>query len=141
MSNFKFDGLDDFQKDILKMANQKIPKETSKMMRKVGNKARRTVVKKAKALVKKDTGYYQKKWKRGKVFKGDDGETIVRVINSAPHAHLIEDGHIQKVNGVEVGFVKGKKPLAKGMAEFESSGEFEKMVADWLDETLRSGKL
>lgn len=140
MSGLKLEGLDSFQKNLLKTAEKKIPKETNKLMRKVGNKARRTVVKKAKSIVKKHTGYYQKKWKRGKVFKDGD-ETIVRVLNSAPHAHLIEDGHRQVVSGREVGFVKGKKPLEKGMAEFDSSGDFETIVSDWLDEMLRSGKL
>lgn len=134
-------GLTEFQKDLLDVAQQKLPKETNKIMRKVGNKARTRVARKARSLVKKKTGTYHKKWKRGKVFKGKEGEYVVRVYNSAPHAHLIEDGHRMVKGGQEIGFVKGKKVLEKGMEEFENSGEFEKMLGDWIDDLLRSCKL
>lgn len=141
MSGFELKGLTDFQKDLLTLAQRKLPKEKKKIMRKIGNKARRYVVKKSKASVKKKTGNYQKKWKRGKVFDGHGGETVVRVINSAPHAHLIENGHRQVVGETEVGFIPGKHVLTKGMKEFDSSGEYENMLGDWMDEMLRSNNL
>lgn len=135
-------GLTDFQKDLLAVAQKKLPKETNKIMRKVGNKARTRVARKARSLVKKKTGTYHKKWKRGKVFKGSRGETVTRVYNSAPHANLIEDGHrLVTKDGREVGYVKGKKVLDKGIKEFDNSGEFENMLGDWVDDMLRSQKL
>lgn len=135
-------GLTEFQRDLLDVAERRLPRETKKIMTKVGNEARKVTVKKSKALVKKDTGYFQKKWKRGKVFIGDDGETVVRVINSSPHAHLIEHGHKQVTkDGREVGFVPGKKVLEKATNEFVSSGKFDEMISEWLDKMLEEGKL
>ena len=135
-------GLSEFQRDLLEVSQRRLPREIPKIMRKVGSKARTHVAKKARSTVKKRTGNYHKKWKRGKVFKGHNGETVVRVINSSPHAHLIEDGHrMVTKDGNEVGFVPGKKVLEKGMREFDNSGISEEMISDWLDGLLRSGRL
>lgn len=139
----EIEGLTEFQMDLLEVAQQKLPKETPKIMRKVGSKARTQVAKRARRDVKKDSGKYHKKWKRGKVFKGRDDETVVRVFNSSPHAHLIEDGHrMVDHNGRYLGkFVKGKKVLDNGMKDFDSSGQMEKLVSEWLDKLLKDGKL
>jgi len=140
--SFNLNGLTEFQRDLFNVAQRDLPKKTPQLMRKVGSKARTKVAKKARSLVKKKTGLYHKKWKRGKVFKGRNNEWVVRVYNSSPHAHLIEDGHrmVTKDNR-EIGFVPGKKPLEKGMREFEVSGDMEKEVVAWLDKLLRDGKL
>lgn len=135
-------GLSELQKDLLKVAQQDLPKEIPKIMRKIGNKAKTQVAKKARSRVVDDTGMYNRRWKRGKVFKGDKGETVVRVINSAPHAHLIEYGHRQVTkDGKELGFVLGFHNLEKGMKDFNSSGQFENMLSNWIDDLLRDGKL
>ena len=48
-----------------------------------------------------------KGFKRGKVYKYKGEEDTVRVYNSMPHAHLIENGHIIKdKTGKEHGFKK-----------------------------------
>lgn len=135
-------GLTDFQKDLFDVATKKIPNEAPKLMRKIGSKARTKVASKSRSLVKKKTGKYHKKWKRGKVFIGYNGEIVVRVYNSSPHAHLIEDGHRQVTSdGKVVGFVQGKKLLDKGMREFESSGDVENETVKWLDDLLKKAKL
>lgn len=137
----KIEGLTEFQKDLLDVAQRKLPKETFKVMRKIGTKARTQVAKHARSKVKKDTGTYHKRFKRGKVFKDADGQIVVRVINSAPHAHLIEHGHRVVRGGDEVGFAPGKKVMEQGIKNFDNSGEFEKMLSDWLDDLLDSGDL
>lgn len=135
-------GLTEFQKDLLSVAQKNLPKQSKQIMRKIGSKARTHVARKARANIKKDTGNYHKKWKRGKVFIGNDGELVVRVINSSPHAHLIEHGHRMVTHdGEQRGFVPGKKVLEKGMKEFDDSGEFEGMLSGWLDDLLDSGDL
>ncbi|MGG2053100.1 HK97 gp10 family phage protein [Lysinibacillus pakistanensis] len=134
-------GLTNFQKDLLK-TSKAVPKEMPKIMRKVGTKARSVVAKRARSDVKKLTGNYHKSWKRGKVFIGNEGAMVVRVYNSSPHAHLIEDGHRQVTkDGQEVGFVRGKRVLEKGMVEFDSSGVAGDMISDWVDELLEQNKL
>lgn len=139
----RLEGLSDFQNDLLQVAQRDLPREMPKVMRKLGSKARTKVAKKARSLVKKKTGLYHKKWKRGKVFIGYRGEIVVRVFNSSPHAHLIEDGHrMVDHDGNDLGtFVHGKKPLDKGMREFEASGETEEVIVDWLDGLLRNARL
>lgn len=139
----RLEGLSDFQNDLLQVAQRDLPREMPKVMRKLGSKARTKVAKKARSLVKKKTGLYHKKWKRGKVFIGYRGEIVVRVFNSSPHGHLVEDGHwMVDHEGNRTGdFVHGKKPLDKGMREFESSGETEQVIGDWLDGLLRDARL
>ncbi|PEB56239.1 hypothetical protein CON65_15900 [Bacillus pseudomycoides] len=135
-------GLTEFQRDLLAVAEVKFPKESKKIMRKIGSKARTQVARKARMDIKKITGNYHKKWKRGKVFKGRGGGLVVRVINSSPHAHLIENGHRQVTkSGQEAGFVPGKKVLDRGMLEFEASGKMDAMLSVWLDDLLDSGRL
>ncbi|MCG3089134.1 HK97 gp10 family phage protein [Sporosarcina cyprini] len=145
MSGLEFEGLSDFQKDLLEIAQVKLPRETIKMMRKVGNRANTHIKRVARAKVKSKTGTYYKRFKRGKVFKDGEGKWVVRVINSAPHAHLIEHGHRQviKTAGVEieVGFTPGKKVMDTGAKNFESSGDFEKIISKELDRMLEEAGL
>lgn len=135
------DGLTDFQNDLLRVerSSEKVFKEA---VRTSGNKATSHVRKKAKSLVKKDTGNYHKKFKRGKVFIGPDGAMTVRVLNTSPHGHLIEDGHRQVTkDGREVGFVRGKKVMEKGMGEFEDSRDDVKEISKALDKLLERNSL
>ena len=151
----KVEGLTEFQKDLLIMAEVRLPRENYKIMRKIGSKARTIVARKARKLVKKQDNTYHKRWKRSKSFY-KFGEYGVTVYNSAPHAHLIEYGHKQVLNppkpngkgvipgkgiGEEVGFVQGRFVLEQGIKDFDSSGKMEGMLSDWLDDLLRSGKL
>lgn len=154
--SLEINGLTDFQRDLLNVAQKKLPKETKKIMRKAGSKAKTHISRKARAKVKKKTGNYHKKFKRGKVFDNKSGETVVRVINTSPHAHLIEHGHIQVLNppkpvgkgvipgkgiGEEVGFVRGKKVMDQGMQDFDNSGQYENLLSVWIDDLLKDGKL
>lgn len=129
-------GLTEFQKSLMQ-TSKKVDKEIPKILRKVGSKGRTHVARRSRSQVNKLTGNYHKKWKRGKAFKGDDGEWVVRVINSSPHSHLIEEGYMHESGG----FVRGKHVLKDGMAEFESSGVAEEMLSDWLDDLLEQNKL
>lgn len=140
--SFEINGLTEMQRSLLDVAQRRLPKETKKVMRKAGSKARTTVARKARSKVKKRTGNYHKKFKRGKVFVNQQGETVTRVINSSPHAHLIEDGHIQTdKDGREIGFVRGFKVMDQGMQDFDNSGQYGEILVDWIDELLRDGKL
>lgn len=135
-------GLTEFQKDLMR-TSKAMPKQMPKIMRKIGSKARTAVAKRARKDVKKLTGNYHKAWKRGKAFIGNDGAMTIRVYNSSPHAHLIEDGHIirNKKGGSVLGFAPGKRVLEKGISEFDNSGVAEEMLSDWLDELLEQNKL
>jgi hypothetical protein len=138
----ELNGLTEFQRNLLELSQRTLPRESYKIMRKIGSKARTQVAKKARQTIKKKTGRYHKKWKRGKVFKGHGGEYVVRVYNASKHAHLLEHGHrMVTEDGREIGFVQGKKPLEKGMREFESQDIATQMLSDWLDDLVRGGRL
>lgn len=140
-ADFDIQGLTDFQRDLLAMAPERVTRESYKIMRKIGSKARTVVAKEARSRVKKQTGTYHKRFKRGKVFKDPTGNIVVRVYNSSPHAHLIEHGHRLVRGGSEVGFVTGKKVMEKGIEKFGSSGQYDEMLSEWLDSLLDSGDL
>lgn len=111
------------------------PKTQKKFMRQEGSKLLRRTKKEAKR-VKVRTGNYKKSIKRGKVYEYD-GAQAIRVYSTAPHAHLIEDGHRMVTHdGLEAGFVPG-------MHVFEVSGkgfepEFLADIDDMLDEAVKS---
>lgn len=136
------DGLTDFQKALVS-TERNLDKSMREAMRVEGNKATAYVRKKAKNEVKKKTGNYQKGFKRGKIFIGNDGAVTVRVYNGSPHAHLIEDGHeMVSKTGEKLGrFVHGKQILKKGIAEFEQTFDPAKNFADAIDRLLEKNKL
>lgn len=138
---FEFKGLTEFQEDLLRVATKTMPRESSKVMRKLGNRAAVFVRREARAKVKKKTGNYHKKFKRGVVFKDSEGSIVTRVINSAPHAHLIEYGHDVVRGGKTIGYAPGKHVMQNGAKNFEDSGDFDKILAEWLDDMLESGDL
>jgi hypothetical protein len=111
------------------------PKETRRVMGRVGTKAKNIVKKEAKSRVKKKTGNYLRSIKRGRTFKSRADEWTVRVYSNAPHSHLIERGHRVVVNGKEVGYVKGKNVFKRAGREIESN--YHEMVAEEMDKELK----
>lgn len=158
LTDFDVSELTEFEKEILGIANNDMPKETKKFLRKQGNKLKKKTLNKAKAEVKvgerKDATKYHKSIKRGKVYKYDgNGGLSVRVYSNAPHAHLLEYGHRQVVNppkpkgrgvipgkgiGKEVGFVEGCYVFEKTAKEFELEhyNDTERFIDDVLDKGL-----
>ena len=136
----RIEGLTDFQNDLLSV-ERNAEKAFKEAMRVSGNKATRLVRSRARRDVKKKTGNYHKSFKRGKVFIDPEGDITTRVLNTSPHGHLVEDGHIQVVDGQEVGFVPGKKIVEKGMREFEEKREDVKEISKALDKLLAQNRL
>lgn len=142
MSNgFDTKELTKFQKDLVDLAVNKLPKESKSFLRQQGTKLRWKTVSIARARVKKKTGNLIKNIKRGKVytFKGNGGISI-RVYGGgkAPHIHLLEYGHRQVTkDGREVGFVEGKHFFEDAAKEFEGSHYDD--IQKFLDATLEKG--
>ncbi|MEG2347910.1 MAG: HK97 gp10 family phage protein, partial [Cetobacterium sp.] len=101
-------SLDKLSKDLLKMANTiNNGKDAKEFLKKSGNKLKNKTLNVAKSRVKESTGNYIKSIKRGKVYDFK-GALAVRAYSTAPHAHLIEYGHIKKDRtGREHGFQRG----------------------------------
>lgn len=135
--DFDISGIDDFASEMLDLAERKMPNETRKFMMREGNKLRKLTANQAKSSVKKQTGSYLKGIKRGKVYDYN-GMKSIRVYNSSPHAHLIEEGHrMVTPSGREVGFVRGQKVFAKVRAEFVD--QFANDTEEFIDELLDKG--
>ena len=110
------------------------PKTQKKFMRQEGSKLLRRTKSEAKR-VKVKTGNYKKSIKRGKVYEYD-GAQAIRVYSTAPHAHLIEDGHRMVTHdGREVGFVPGMHVFEVAGKAFEP--EYLADIDDMLDEAVK----
>ena len=118
------DGFNEFERDLLKLANTfEKGKYAKQHLRREGNKLKRVTIKLAQQRVKIKTGNYIKGTNRGKVyfFKGTRALSV-RVYGGHPanHAHLIEYGHRRVArDGSEHGFTHGKYIFEKAIKSFE----------------------
>ena len=125
--------LDAYAKELKRTARES-PKLQKKFMRQEGSKLLRRTKSEAKR-VKVKTGNYKKSIKRGKVYEYD-GAQAIRVYSTAPHAHLIEDGHRMVTHdGREVGFVPGMHVFEVAGKGFEP--EYLADIDDMLDEAVK----
>ena len=125
--------LDAYAKELERTARAS-PKLQKKFMRQEGSKLLRRTKSEAKR-VKVKTGNYKKSIKRGKVYEYD-GAQAIRVYSTAPHAHLIEDGHRMVTHdGREVGFVPGMHVFEVAGQGFEP--EYLADIDDMLDEAVK----
>lgn len=115
MEVFDTKELDLFTKELLKIANDTMPKESRKFLRKEGKSLLEETQSEAIScgINHKEQKYYNA-IKQGKVYgykrvtRGKHVAYANRVYSNAPHGHLIEDGHrMVSKNGVETGFVRG----------------------------------
>lgn len=138
-NGFDFSELTRYQRKMLRLAEEKMPKESKKFLRKEGTKLRKKTLSTAKSKVKKKTGNYFKGIKRGKVYKyGANGALSIRVYGASPHAHLIEYGHKQVTeDGKEVGFVEGQHVFRDAQNEFQN--EFFNDARKFIDELIDKG--
>lgn len=123
------------QKDLIDLANSLTNgKESKEFLKKAGNKLKNKTLSVAKSRVKEHTGNYIKSIKRGKVYEFE-GDLAVRTYSTAPHAHLIEYGHIIKSkDGKEHGFKRGYGIFKTAEKDFEEEfyDDSEKFIDDIL---------
>lgn len=129
--------LDDLVKNMFRTAQDVYPDEAKSFLKKEGNKGRRMLRAKTKAVTKKKTGNLLKGIRRTGVQKYN-GDFQIRVYNKAPHAHLIEHGHVLWVNGTKTEkFVPGKHPAADTTKQLKR--EFPRDVETFVDDMLSKG--
>jgi len=137
--SFDFKELTDYEKKLIDMASNKMPRETMKFIRNQGTQLRKSTVKNARAKVKKKTGNYFKSIKKGRayIYSGNGGNSI-RIYSNAPHAHLIENGHrIVNKSGAEKGFKPGLHIFEDSRKEFES--QFYNDIENFIDDVIGKG--
>ena len=87
---------------------------------------------------KKARGIFQGSKAGKKVYKWSDADYNVRVYNTMPHAHLIEDGHRIVVAGKTVGFVLGRHVMEEANKRYEAEflDHVENNLADFIAKEL-----
>lgn len=138
MFDAKDEGLDEFEKNLETLIKH-MPKEVKMILRKGGSKARTIYARKGRSLVgSKDPSSkksFHKRWKRGKVFQGEDETYRVRTYNNSPHVILLEDGHrIVGKDGSEHGFQPGYKIMDKANKEVEE--QWDKILESEIDKLI-----
>lgn len=129
MSELKISGLDELTGSLAEAIN-KYPDMAEVSLKKMGNKLKREVVKKTKSTVKQHTGKLVKGYKVSKV-KGYGANMEVEFSGTAPHFHLVENGHnIVTETGKTIGFVPGGHIVKTVAADFDKtmSKEVDAMV-------------
>lgn len=136
---FDVSELDKYTKDMLDFAQNTMPKETKAFIRREGNKLKRATLSNAKRLVNEKDGKYHTSIKRGKLYKYN-GSLAIRVYSYDPKAHLLENGHrIVTHNGIEKGFVPGKKIFSKSYSEY--SQKYVSNAEKFVDDVFKKGLL
>lgn len=164
---FLFEELSNFKQSLMLEVKENFPKETAQFIKKEASK----VLKVAKKIAKKEVGTskgkkkdwvdsksYHNKFKVGKTYDYA-GDLCCRAYNSAPHAHLIEYGHVnvprgnarattragrqeQSTQSRGTGFTLGK--FVFKLAEMEFISDFkddsEQFLYQFFDDTVRKTK-
>ncbi len=138
---FSFDGLEEFQ-HALEKAIQKAPAQAEQTLLEVAKEFKASAKRKANSALKHveregDDKKRAIKRRWGHKMVDDRLGATVLVWNSAPHFHLVENGHNLVRGGRVIGFVPGKHIMEKTRHEYEDTvpERFEKMVEDVLKES------
>lgn len=135
---FETIGLDNYVSDLLELAEQTLPKESKKFLKKNAGQLAKATKNKAKELgILEETGNYYSSFKSGKVYKYNENMAC-RAINSSPHAHLLEYGHLQvgkDGKSVGKGFVPGFHPFEKAQKSFQ--GKYYGNCEEFVDQMIR----
>ena len=142
MSGFEIDGLEELVNALGGFNNPIVNQRVKSFFMKEGNKLKKQTKAIAKTRVKRGTNPKGKSYhdgiKRGKVYLYKGDTWAVRVYNTRPHAHLIEDGHnIVNHKGEVKGFQQGKKVFATAERQFYE--EYFNDVENFIDEVLDEG--
>lgn len=126
MSNeFDIRGLDDYTNRMFKRLTIEYPKEAEKLMKQTVGNCKAEAISRTK---RGPTGNLKKRWKH-KV-KSKPGKTLGIIQNTAPHAHLVENGHVTK-NG---GWVEGQHMLENTITNQQP--KIDRAIEEFVDRML-----
>ena len=139
---FDYHELTEFQKDVIKSANDRFPKQARNFIQRAGSALAKSVKAGYDSKTKKKTGNLRRGVKRGRAYKWNGNEWQVRVYNSAPHAHLLEYGHrfrtIKRRGWKYTGqYVKGRHVVGAAAEAFPEI--FNRMCEEFVDKFLQEG--
>lgn len=142
MISIDFHELTEFQRDVIKSANENYPREAKNFMQRAGNALAKSVRAGYRAKTGRKTGNLRRGVKRGPAYKWNGNEWQVRVYNRAPHAHLLEYGHrfrtIKRRGWKYTGqYIKGRHVVGSAAEAFPPV--FNEMCENFVDEFLQKG--
>lgn len=126
MSDFDVRGLDQYTNRMLNRLSKEYPKEVEKFMKQTVGRAKGEAIARTK---KGPTGNLKKRWKHQ--VKSKPGNCMGVIKNTAPHAHLRENGHFNKAGG----WVEGDHMLENTMTSQQPKidAEIDKFIDKMLD--------
>lgn len=123
-------GLDEMAERCRKIS-ERYQYEVEETMIKSGNELKKEARKQTASAVDRITGRLERSY-TVKV-SGEGSATHADLYNTAPHFHLVENGHIQTDrNGNEIGFVPGRQMVPAAVRNYEPT--FYRNVEKLLDE-------
>ena len=148
MMEIRLDGMEELQADLLRAVRAE-PGMARTALEKAGKKFKSAVIKETYSAVEKKTGNLAKGYKLDQV-EGFGNNMHINFRATAPHFHLIENGHNQvsqktrkgkklRNGGEVIGFVPGRLIVSKVRVEYGT--EFPKEVAKQFNKMLRENNL
>ena len=129
--------LDQFSKQLLRMAKEQIPRERKKLLKKEAEKLKKRTLNKAQGIKDKKSGNCYKGIKISSVYSNGGCDSIDVYVDSE-EAYLVEHGYRQMAeDGSEKNFVEGCNIFEKAKNEFES--EFESDCEEFMSDTIIGG--
>lgn len=136
-SGFEISGLTEFERDLLRVIEEKYPAEAKKFMRKQAN----DVKNQAKRDTPDDTGFTKAHWKTATKGKKRASVNFIEstVTNNAPLSHLNENGHMIKNQHGTYGFYPGVHMLENAVTKKEA--EFDRELNAFINNALEELEL
>jgi bacteriophage protein of unknown function (DUF646) len=139
------EGLSGFSQELLDLATKDFPKDTKNFLQRAGNKLKANAKNNYKSGTTQGTKNLIKGLKRDRAYKYGKDEWQVRVKNTAPHAWLVEHGHVMLghsaqgkpkliVGNTGEAFVRGKNVMGKTAKAFPS--EYQGLAEEFIDKML-----
>lgn len=139
--DFDIDGLEELESDLEK-AIRKCPMQAEDTLKQLAKEFKASAKKKANAELKHAEREGDNKKKAIKAKWGtktlDEGAGMTALVwNSAPHFHLVENGHELIKNGQNIGFVPGKHIMERTRNDYKNivPERFEDMIDNILKES------
>lgn len=148
MMEIRLDGVEELQADLLRAVRAE-PGMARTALEKAGKKFKSAVIKETYSAVEKKTGNLAKGYKLDPV-EGFGSGMHINFRATAPHFHLVENGHEQvtqktrkgkklRNGGRNIGFVPGRLIVAKVRVEYGT--KFPKDVAEQFNKMLEENNL
>lgn len=135
---FDLSELDAYNSKMLELADREFPNETKKFIRRQGRAVMSSMKKAYKQDTKKHTGNLLKGISMDSFATRTDDGWQIRVRNTAPHAHLIEHGHVFYHRGKKTEkWVEGKHTAGKVVLQYGET--YPKAVDEFIDQMLEKG--